>query len=74
MIRLKQESSLGSSVSLWEPALGGEVQAKVELGKVVSGVDVSSKDKVGAGRGAETNALLPRFNLIGLEVPIKWGW
>ena len=50
------------------------MQAKVELGKVVSGVDVSSKDKVGASRGAETNALLPRFNLIGLEVPIKWGW
>ena len=69
MIRLKQESSLSCSMSLLKPALGCQVQAKVELGKVISRVSVCSEDKVGSGGGAETNALFPCLNLVGLEIP-----
>ena len=56
---------------LLEPALGCQVQSKVELSKVISRVKISSHNKVGSSRGTETHTLFPGLNLIRLEVPVK---
>ena len=69
MVRLKYESFLSRRMGFLKPALSRQVQTKVELGQVIPWVNISSQDKVGSGRGAETNALFPSLDLVGLEVP-----